>query len=102
MGIRKLSAWSTHADNHAWRLVGNDLKELAVEAVGGKVVDSQFGNILGWLRDCGEYELAANIKQAIDTHNAKYECPACHSGLAWDNIAHRWHCGNHGYVDGGG
>lgn len=99
MKIRKLSSWSSWADNHAWFLVGVTLKEKAIEALGrDRVVDQFFGNVIGWLRDIGEYELAAEIKMAIVDYNAQYECPTCGGDLQYDQQARQQYCGAHGYV----
>lgn len=98
MKIRKLSAWSSYADNHAWSLIGNDLKEKTVEAIGDKAVDSQFGNVLGWLRDIGEHALSTEIRIAISEHNAQYECPECGGPLEYLQKTHEWFCGMHGTI----
>lgn len=100
MRIRKLSAWSSFADNHAWLLVGVLLKENVIEVLGeDRTVDQQFGNILGCLRDCGEHTLAREVVEAIEAHNAQYECPSCKSDLSWEPKEERWYCGFHGYID---
>lgn len=100
MATRKSSAWSSWADNHARSLVGTELKEEAINELGeDRVVDVQFGNMLGWLKDCGCHSLAERIKESIEVHNAQYVCPSCGADLVWDKTAGRNYCGAHGYVD---
>lgn len=100
MTIRKLSAWSSYADNHAWKLLGAELKQKAIDALGkDRAVNVQFGNLLGWLRDCGEFDLAHEIKEAIDDYNAEALCPDCHADLKFDPISQRRCCPVHGFID---
>jgi hypothetical protein len=67
---RVLSEWSSYADAHAWAIVGTDIKRQVANILGDdKTNDIQFGNILGWLRDRGEHDLATDIRQRIAEYN---------------------------------
>lgn len=74
MKFRKLDAWASTADAWAWTVLGGDLKQQAIDAVGENwAIDIQFGNVLGQLRTLGHSDLAQEIIDAIDAFNEEQE-----------------------------
>lgn len=74
MKYRKLDSWASTADAWAWKVLGSDLKEQVIDAVGeGWAIDIQFGNVLGQLRNVGRSDLAQKVVDAIDAFNEEQE-----------------------------
>lgn len=60
----------TYATAYLWKQLGFDLQRRVTDALGAdKAIDTQFGNILGWLKSFGEIKLYGQLREAIDEHN---------------------------------
>lgn len=62
-----ISPWSSYAGPKVWMVMGRkkDVEDMGIET------SSQVGNILGWIRDRGEHDLARDIRERIVEYNEK-------------------------------
>lgn len=72
-----INAWASYATPYRWRQLDPSGKlRKAVKSALGQHRDpyAQFGNVIGWLNDMGERDLARQVRRAIAQWNADQDC----------------------------